>query len=204
MASSKYFVQRYLPIVLVIGIMIIAIIILVSLARAIFFSGSSNTSTVDTTDVATAALLSTAADRAVQVTVRGPIVANEDFRSYQMTVSPNARTVETFEGYLGNTLQVRTISNNTAAYEQFVFALERADLVKGDAFDDEGNDVRGICASGELYEFRLLKDDETVNLLWTTTCSGSRGSLDASVSQLMTLFERQIPESSDIIDDLDI
>ncbi|OYW83825.1 hypothetical protein B7Z17_05065 [Candidatus Saccharibacteria bacterium 32-49-10] len=194
MSRYRYGARRFAPIILTVVVIIISIALLVSLARALFFSGTPETAVVEEVDTTRASLLNTEADRSVSMTVRGSIVADEDFRSYRIAVSPSERKVETFTGYLGTVLERKTLSNNTAAYEEFVHALDKANLAEGTQLEGDANDLRGICASGEVYEFNLLQGDTSVAMLWTSTCSGSPGSLDVSVSQLTTLFRRQIPD----------
>lgn len=188
---SKYRKSRMLPIILVIVIIIIAVTALVSLARAVLFSGA----TTDTTQIDTSqqALLNTAANRSVTMTVRGPIVADEEFRSYQINISSSSRTIKTYSGYLDRVIDQNSLGNNVAAYEEFVYALDKADLTKGVQFESNMNDTRGICATGSVYAFDIMNAGKVVKNLWTSTCSGSPGSLDASVVQLTNLFIAQIP-----------
>ena len=180
-----------------------AITALVAFARLLFFSDSS-TDTASQLDTSQQQLLDTAAGNAVSMTVRGAIVAQENFRSYQITISPSQRTIQTFSGYLGTVIEQQTLTNNVAAYDQFVHALDKANMVKGTPFTGEQNDVLGICATGKLYEFSTLKDTNTVEMLWTSTCGGSPGSLQANTSQLSQLFLAQIPDGSRMISGLSL
>lgn len=184
--------SRLVPIALILIVIAIAIAALVSIGRALFFSGDEgNNGIVDTSQ---AALVNTSADRAVSMIVRGPIVANEDFRSYQITVTPSDRTITIYEGYLGQQLASERLGNNTKAYEEFVYALDRAKMMDGKVpVLEENNDTRGICATGKVYEFEILASYQVEKALWTSTCKGSPGSLKASVSQLQNLFLEQIP-----------
>lgn len=195
---ANYKTSRILPIILVIVIIIIAIAALVSLARVVFFSGASN-NTPEVVDVSREALLNTGAGRSVSMTVRGPIVADEQFHSYKIDISANSREINTYTGYLSNVVDRNALGNSVAAYEEFVHALDKADLAVGDELEGDRNDVRGICATGRVYEFSILNNGETVKRLWTSTCKGSVGSLDASSAQLMELFEKQIPDSNKLI-----
>lgn len=195
--------RRFVPIIIVIIVIVLSIVTLVSLARAIFFSGSSSTDT-QVVDTSRNALLSTTADRAVSVTVRGPIVADEEFRSYRITVTPSSRTIQTFKGYLATPVETKTLPNTVAAYEQFVYALDKASATKGQPLEGDKNDVRGVCASGQVYEFRLIQNNADVEMLWTSTCDGSKGSLKASASQLTSLFIDQVPDADQIIRNLDM
>lgn len=194
---AKYRNSRILPTILVVVIIIIAIVALISAARAIFFSGSStNQKVVDTTEQS---LLSTASSSSVSMSVRGPIVADENFHSYRIVVSPTSREITTYNGYLGTVVGQQTLGNNTAAYEQFVNALNLAKMSAGNQPADGASDVRGICASGRLTEFSILSNTMAVETLWTSTCSGSQGTLRANSAQLSNLFTAQIPESQKLI-----
>lgn len=190
--------SRILPTILTIVVIIIAIAGFVALMRLIFGGGT----TEPVIDTSRQNLLSTSEGRAVSMTVRGPIVADEDFRSYQVVISPTERRFTSYTGYLEVITNSQTLSNNTAAYDQFVNALNKANMVEGTPFEGERNNVLGICASGRVYEFRTINNNETTEMLWTSTCSGSPGSLRASATQLSQLFRSQIPEDAENIDDM--
>jgi hypothetical protein len=193
----NYRTSRILPIILVVVIIIIAIAAIVSLARVVFFSGGPSAPAV--TDVSREALLNTSSGRSVSMTVRGPIVADEEFHSYKIEISASSRQLSTFKGYLNTVVDRTNLGNNVAAYEEFVHALDKADLADGTELEGDRNDVRGICATGRVYEFSILDGNSTVKRLWTSTCKGSPGSLDASVNQLTELFVNQIPGSEALI-----
>jgi hypothetical protein len=184
---------------LVLLVVAIAIAALVSVGRSIFSSDTTMTSQISTSHET---LISTSADRAVQMTVRGPIVANEDFRTYQVQVTPNERNLITYTGHQGQPANSIVLVNNIPAYEQFVYALDRANLMRGTEFTGDKNDLRGICATGYLYEFRLLKANESQKQLWTSSCSGARGSLSASLDPIKKLFIAQIPNAQKTINAL--
>ncbi|HEY8992686.1 MAG TPA: hypothetical protein VIM37_02440 [Candidatus Microsaccharimonas sp.] len=188
---ANYRTSRIIPIVLVVVIIIIAIASLVSLARVVFFSGSSSTTTV--ADTSQEALLNTTVGHSVSMTVRGPIVADEKFRSYKIAISSDARTIKTYTGYLDTIVDQNTLGNNVAAYDQFVHALDKANLSKGKQLEGDKNVTLGICATGSVYDFSIMDGDTVVKDLWTSTCNGSTGSLNASVTQLTNLFTNQIP-----------
>jgi hypothetical protein len=188
---ATYRSTRVLPVALIIIIIVIAIVGLTYIARLLFFSD--NSGVLSQADTSQAALASTSADRAVAMTVRGAIVADEDFRSYQVKVTPNQRILTIYTGYQNQPIDNITIGNNIPAYEQFVYALNRAKLMNNDEATGDSNDTRGVCPTGKLYEFQILKADKSVKKLWTTSCSNVRGSLGLSVSTLTNLFIDQIP-----------
>ena len=191
---------RLFPLFLVLIIVIIVIVAIVSIGRAIFFSGNQTAVTDADTNPGRTELLNTTANHSVRLTVRGPIVADEKFKSYQITISPSARTMVVYRGYLEEEERTKQLDNNRAAYEQFVHALDKANMMKGAMPEgDAENDLRGVCATGYIYEYSVLLSDEPVKHLWTSTCDGSRGTLNASVSQLNNLFLVQIPGSGDLV-----
>lgn len=191
---------RIIPIALVVIIVIIAISALVSLGQSVFKGGDSQPSV----DVSRDALLNTGVDRSVTMTVRGPVVADENFRSYRIDVSPSQRRMTTYDGYLQTVHDTRSLGNNTRAYDEFVHALDRANLMKGTAFEGDKDDTRGICATGNVYEFEILQSDQSIKRLWTSTCGGSKGSLVANLDQVRNLFVLQIPESNTLLSAVDL
>jgi hypothetical protein len=193
---ANYRTSRIIPTILTIIVIIIVVAGLVALARLLFTGTTSRTPAV--VDTSQQDLLSTTDGRSVSMTVRGPIVADEDFRSYRITISPSSRQFQSFTGYLGTVTNQQTLSNNTAAYDQFVHALDRANMSAGTPFEGDKNNVLGICATGKVYEFSTLNADDVTEMLWTSTCGGSPGSLRASATQLSQLFLNQIPDSSNI------
>lgn len=193
---------RIFPIILVILVVAIAIAALVSLGRAIFTGGDQ--STPQALDVSKQALRNTAADASVQMTVRGPIVADENFRSYQVTITPNSRDMTTYAGYVKRPIESQHLDNNSAAYEQFVYALDRANLAAGAELTGDKDDTRGICAAGSLYEFAIRRGDTTVKHLWTSSCSGSAGSLRAELEQVQRLFLVQLPDNERLRTSIDL
>ncbi len=192
--KSKF--SRIIPIILITLLILIAIFALVTIGKAIFKKGGGNQKD---TQIAEAQLLKTDANHAVRMIVRGPIVANENFRSYQVVIKPNQRQFGIYKGYLDHYVTGEKLGNNTKAYEEFVYALDKANLDAGKPFSGAKDDIRGICAGGTVTEFDILKDGESVKHLWTSTCKGSVGSLRANVRQVKGLFLRQIPNIDQIL-----
>lgn len=194
--------SRILPIVLVLIVIAIAIAALVSLGRFIF--GGNQSSDQTQVDVGRTSLLNTSANRSVRMTVRGPIVADENFRSYQVVVDSSTRTLTTYSGYLDQVIDSKQYPNNVKAYEEFVYALDKANMMQGTEIQDDKNDTRGVCATGKVYEFEVLESGGAVKRLWTSTCKGSAGSFKASVSQVEDLFQKQIPDSQKMLEKVDL
>ena len=191
---------RLLPLFIILIVIALVIAALVSVGRAIFNQDEPTTTSETASDSAHKALLNTSVGHSVAMTVRGPIVANEAFKSYKIDISSDTRRMSVYTGYLENRTNGSTLGNNIPAYEQFVYALDKANMMKGTVpADDAANDLRGICATGYVYEFAVLNDDKSVKRLWTSTCVGSKGTLDASKEQLGNLFLAQIPNSNDLV-----
>ena len=190
--------SRFIPIVLVLVIVAIAIVALVSVGRLVF--GGHSTPTPTTTDTSEQALLDTSGDHYVRMTARGPIVADEDFHTYQVTITPTSRELTTYQGYLNAVISSETLDNTTAAYAQFVNALDKANYMKGTALTGNADSTNGICATGRVYEFDVMNGSGVEKDLWTSTCKGSKGSLNASLSQVGDLFLAQFPDGTARID----
>lgn len=193
MKYSRNSFSRFVPILLVIVITIVAVAAVIAIGRSLLGGGQS-AEPVEQLDEGRTALLTTDVTRSVRVTVRGPIVADESFRSYRVTISPDARMMTTYEGYLEKQLETKLLDNNARAYEELVYALDKRKMMDGRALTDEQNDLRGICASKKLYEFETLVNGVTVEKLWTSDCDGSKGSALANVSEILDMFLKQVPD----------
>lgn len=199
---------RLAPILLIVAIAILSIILIVNLGRMMFGFGDSSNKSSETSqqeqDTSTKELLTVETGRSVKMTVRGPIVANEDARSYIVEVSPSGRLFKVLKGYNGEVINQKDHANTSVSYDEFVHALNKANMMKGEAFTGEADDLRGVCASGYIYDFAILKNGEVVKHLWTSTCGGSKGSLLANTKQLQDLFASQIPEFKKVVNDLGV
>lgn len=195
-AQPRNSISRFIPILLVIIITIVAVAAVIAIGRALFGDGGSPNNSQPNPNIedAKTALLSTDVDRSVRLTVRGPIVANENFRSYSITITPDSREMITYEGYLDNQIDRKRLDNNTKAYTELVYALDKRKMMDGKDLTDEQNDLRGICASGKIYKFETIKNNSVVKSLWTSDCSGSKGSAQANVNEILDMFLKQIPD----------
>lgn len=197
---------RIAPILLIIAIAILSIITLVTIANAFLGNGDNQNkqteSSTEKNDTSAQSLVTNEPTRSVKMTVRGPIVANENFRSYTIEVTPSSRMLTTYKGYLGEVIKSVKLDNNENAYVEFVNALNKANMMKGVALTGEADDLEGVCATGHIYDFSILKDNKVEKHLWTSTCKGSKGSLAANVPQLQNLFIKQVPDNEKFVKDL--
>jgi len=190
--------SRFVPILLVIVITIVAVAAVIAIGRALF-GGNESDQKDKNINAGQTALLSTDEGRAVRLTVRGPIVANENFRSYSVIVSPSSRQITTYEGYLDKEISQKKLDNNVKAYTELVYALDKRKMMNGTQLTEQQNDLHGICASGKVYKFETLSDNSVVKSLWTSDCSGSKGSAQANVNEILDMFLKQIPEGKKMV-----
>ena len=195
MRHSRNSFARFIPIILVIVITIVAVAAVIAIGRALLSGGDKKQDTV-VVDEGRTSLLATDLSRSVRLTVRGPIVANEKHRSYQITVSAGSRVMTTYEGYLEKQLESKTFDNNAQAYEEFVHALDKRKMMSGKALKDDQNDLRGICATGKVYTFETLITGDPVKTLWTSDCKGSPGSAAGDTVGVIDMFLKQIPDGA--------
>lgn len=199
---SRNSLSRFVPILLVVIITIVAVAAVIAIGQALLGGGSESSETTVQVDDGRQSLLSTDVSRSVRLTVRGPIVADEKFRSYRITISPDTREMTTYEGYLEKPIKTEKLGNNSRGYEEFVFALDKRKFIDGKVLSEEQNDLRGICASKNIYEFETLVNGEQVKRVWTSDCGGSKGSALANTSEILNIFLQQIPEGRKMASDV--
>lgn len=184
---------RIFPIILIIIVVVALIAGIVTVGRYLFGGNGDVDQQKSRAETAREALLKADVDHSVRMTIRGPIVSDESFRSYQVTISPAQREYVVYKGYLEDVQSRKSYSNNNAAYEEFVYALDKAALTSSGKYTDEQPDLRGICATGRVYLYEILSEGSVSESYWTSTCKGSPGTFGASVQQVTDLFTKQIP-----------
>lgn len=174
-------------------IVIVAVVAIITIIQTV--AGNVSQKQVDTSSQS---LISTDANMSVSMAVRGNIVGNDEFRSYKITITPSKRTLTIYQGYLGTVIKNIELTNNVAAYKEFVHALSLAGLAKGTQSNKE-NDSTGACATGYLYEFQIKKGDDNIKKLWSSSCSSPKGTLSGNYKSYRTLFIAQITDGQSII-----
>ncbi len=190
---------RIFPLIIVVLVVALVIAAIVTVARMVISGGTKSTDQ-ETASISTT-LVDMADNRSVRWTVRGPIVADEKFTSYQIVISPVSRTYTTYTGYLDKVVVTHQYDNNRKAYEQFVYALNNADLTK--TRSSAPTEIRGVCAThGLAFVFETAKDGTPDQSEWTSTCAGSKGSMTARPAQVHALFVNQIPDFTPSFDEI--
>jgi hypothetical protein len=178
--------------ILVIAISIIAIILVIwglfTIASNIFRSGEGPT---DSSQVEFDRTLVQATGVA-SYRVEGPVVANEDHRSYTITVSSNNVTMKTYANYGSILLGEKSYPNTSDAYDSFLSALSNANvtaLARNTSTELTFED-QGVCARGRKFFVGL---DANI-MRWSTSCSSREGNAGFAMGPVSTLFQRQVPD----------
>ena len=191
--------SRTAPLVMIAIVVVVAIFALFMLAKSLLDSSSTEAPTKKKeTNITTEALLNTATDRSIEMIVRGPLVSQENFRSYRIVVTPVKRTMVVYEGYLGKVLAEKSYDNNAKAYEEMVYALNRMNFMKDTPFDGDKNDMRGVCPKGNILEFKLLNGNNVTKHLWKSTCGDQPGSYKGNTNEPAELIRNQINDFSEL------
>lgn len=186
--------RRVIPIVFILIVIAVAIAAMVSVGQSMF--GGDQPEEVNQ---GKRSLVNTSEDRSVRMIVRGPILADENYYSYTVTVKAASRTMTTYNGYLNRQIETKELPNSLPSYEQFVYALDRAKMMDAKEFSGDEDDIRGLCATGKLVKFETLRGTSVIKSLWTTTCRNAQGSLRTEYIALQNLFRTQIPDYSKMI-----
>lgn len=186
-------------IVLVIMLIFIGLVAwgLFSIAQNLFnrttdgLSGGSDTALVEETS----AVLRSAAEARFEVD--GPVVANEEHRSYVITVNNAEAKITLYARYGAQVLEQETYPNTQASFDAFMSALANQNVLaeKGNSDGEITFAEEGVCASGRRY---ILEIDSSIRR-WTTSCSSKDGNADFNMSRVRVLFQRQIPDFSQVV-----
>jgi hypothetical protein len=144
-------------------------------------------------DVSRTALLSTDSDNSIVMSARGELINEEDYDSYQITISPSVRSVIIMKGYNQDILKRYDYSNNKKAYEQFVYALDKLNITDSRNLSETENDTRGVCAKGSLKSYSIVSSGSIIKNVWTSSCRDSKGSLRSNSSDIESLVKNQLP-----------
>lgn len=129
----------------------------------------------------------------MQLTVSGPIVGDQQFESYKITVGRDQTTIETRLGYEGTVTDSRTYENNQESYTNFLRALDVAGFAKGDK-QSANKDERGMCANGDRYVMQIKNGSSDVQRFWSATCRG-QGNFKGNSQEVRKLFNTQVPQA---------
>lgn len=128
----------------------------------------------------------------VQLTTIGPVESDQTHTESRITVGSSQATIEKFQGYQeDNTLLNRSYANNSAAYADFLRALQLAGYRLGNT-DKSANDYRGYCPQGTRYVFAIQDGSNTIEQFWSSSCG--TGTFKGKTDLVVSLFRAQIPD----------
>jgi hypothetical protein len=168
-------------------LIVIGLIILVFILILKGFSGGSSTSSTIPPLVNYAST-----STVVQMTIEGPVTADQNHQSLKIVVGQNQAQFNAYQGYENTLTNTQLYPNNQTAYADFLRALDLAGYTKGDS-SSSLSDYRGFCATGDRYIFEIVKGSTDVERYWSTSCGGTH-TFDGETSDVVDLFEAQIPD----------
>ena len=183
--------------ILVIAVTIIALILIVwglfTIASNIFRGNNDNQVDIEQIDVDRSTVQATAV---AAYKVIGPVVANEDQRSYTIVVSANTVTMKTFSSFGKTLIAEKSYTNTPIAYESFLSALANANVtaLQRNASTEFTFEDQGVCARGRKFFVEL----DTSIFRWSTSCGNKEGNAGFSMSPVSSLFQRQVPDFSTV------
>lgn len=167
-------------------LIVIGIIILVFILILKGFSGGGSTSTI-VPPLVNYASTSTV----VQMTIDGQITADQNHQELQIIVGQSSAKLNIYQGYEKSLVNTISYPNNQLDYADFLRALDLYGYTKGDS-NSALSDYRGYCATGDRYIFEIVKANTDVERYWTTSCGGTH-TFNGQTSEVLSLFEAQIP-----------
>lgn len=137
----------------------------------------------------------------VSFTTVGRVVGEDQQRSIRVVVSPSERRLEIMSGYGQTVLSSQTFANTAVGYQNFLSALGGQGFTR--ARSTSIKDATTVCPTGQRFEYDLSENGEHVSNLWSVSCDRS-GSFGGSAVVVRQLFERQIPDYSKLVTDVDL
>ena len=133
----------------------------------------------------------------VRFTVDGPVVANQEHRSYTIEVNENIVTMRAYRTYDNIIISQKSYQNNRKSDDTFLIALERLSATARKKGTTEVDDYaeKGVCATGRRF---IIEFDEDVRR-WATTCTIEHGTAGGPLrTSIFNLFKKQVPDFEQI------
>lgn len=135
-------------------------------------------------------------DSTMEMTVYGPIVADENFQSTRISVSSSEVKIELMKGYGQNVVVGRTFINTGSAYNDFVRSLSIMNFDKGDT-NEARADEKGFCPTGNRVTYVITENGSRKQRFWSATCT--QGTFRGQAPQARALFRAQIPNYQAVV-----
>jgi hypothetical protein len=131
----------------------------------------------------------------------GEITGDDAFRGVRISVTPNSRLVEVLAGYDKRVIRKKQYINTQNGYAQLLTALSAAGFTSQQSSPYKTED--GRCPFGNRYTYHLFEDGKEISYLWDGTCN-EKGTLRGKQDDIGQLFEAQITDYDDVLEDIDI
>lgn len=187
------------------GMIVMGVVFFLIIAGLFYFItswGRSADPSISTEEAARRHVTAIHSGRSIRMTVYGPVVANEDRQSYEVTVSTTSRRIVLYKGYDQTQIDSKSYDNTYEGYQQFAYALARAGFDKERKVSEVEADDRGACSSGKRYVYELFENGDVIKRVWTTTCGKAKGTFAGVNNVTRDLFNKQIPDYATTIKQL--
>lgn len=133
--------------------------------------------------------------KSVRYTISGAILGEEQHREIRITIDPNTRRADIIQGYNGQVIKTSQVSNNKAAYDAFIAALNGAGFTSQINPQGRGTESQ-TCTLGQRYSYEVAPGTSDAFRTWSNSCARKEGTFQGNRDQVQRLFQGQIPDYS--------
>lgn len=166
---------------------------LIVLIIVLLFSGNNSSPTTPVVDLTSYANT----DATVEMINSGPITAEQTHNEVKIDITRSQATLTVYQGYQETVVRSQSYANNQTAFDVFLHALDVSGFTKGNP-DKAKADERGYCSYGNRYVYSLINEGNIIQRYWSTSCTGTRGTYEGNRAATMWLFQKQIPDYSNL------
>jgi len=139
--------------------------------------------------------------RTVELTIEGPVTADENHKAVRITVGRDSKQLEILQGYDEIVSKTQSYANNEPAYAEFLRALDLNGFTKG-VTTTANEDDRGYCSAGYRYILAMYDGGDQKQRFWASSCG--RGSFAGNTTVMRTLFQKQIADYNAVAGNLSL
>lgn len=175
---------------------------LIIIALVLFFSSNSKTNSQYNNDLNKFANYSLTSATAT-LDINGPITAQSTHNEVKIIVSNLDVNLQVLKGYDGEIILNQVFSNSQNSYNAFL----RSIYLNGFTLKTNKNIVKnsiGLCATGDVYNLELLLNSSYIVNSWETNCGGSNDNFAGNLTEIIDLFESQVPNYNSYTNNLNI
>lgn len=170
---------------------------LYSIASSIFRSGVENSGGSGSQQTTSSPEDTVLFSAQASIETEGPVVAASEQFSYKIEVSSGVVSMRVYQAYGAKLFREKSYLNSPESYDAFLHALSTMNVTarrEGSSPEDDFSET-GICPTGRRYVFEL---DSSLRR-WSTSCSAEQGTAGFSMGPVRSLFQRQVPDFSELV-----